>query len=111
MTMHVAMALRAAPFFASWVIIMVAMMSPTAAPMILSFHSAQGKRHPDDAFVSTWAFVIAYFLVWAVSGIAAYTGVLAAGSRCAPEIKEAANRGRPLNGQATRGMGGWELVL
>src|SRR3974390_1686394 len=78
MTMHVTMALRAAPFLASWVVMMVAMMFPTAAPMILAFHSAQGKRHPDDAFVSTWAFVMAYFLVWAFSGIAAYAGVLAA---------------------------------
>ena len=83
MTMHMTMAspttgLHALRFLAIWVIMMVAMMLPTAAPIILAFHSAQGKRHPDDAFVSTWAFVMAYFLVWAVSGIAAYAGVLAA---------------------------------
>jgi predicted metal-binding membrane protein len=58
---------------------MVAMMLPTAVPMILAFHSAQSaKRHPDVAFDSTWAFVAAYLLVWAFSGIAAYAGVLAA---------------------------------
>jgi predicted metal-binding membrane protein len=39
--MHVAMASRAAPFLAIWVVMMVAMMLPTAAPMILAFHSAQ----------------------------------------------------------------------
>ena len=77
--MHVAMASRAAPFLAIWVVMMVAMMLPTAAPMILAFHSAQtAKRHPNVAFDSTWAFVAAYLLVWALSGIAAYAGVLAA---------------------------------
>jgi len=79
MSMHMTMALRAAPFFASWVVMMVAMMLPTAAPMILAFHNAQsGKRHPGVAFDSTWAFVAAYLLVWAVSGIAVYAGVLVA---------------------------------
>src|SRR3974390_1065908 len=62
MTMHMTMAsptmgMRAAPFLAFWVVMMVAMMLPTAAPMILAFHSAQsGKRRPGVAFDSTWAF-------------------------------------------------------
>src|SRR3974390_3556199 len=74
MTMHMTMAsptmaMRAVPFLAIWVVMMVAMMLPTAAPMILAFHSAQtAKRHPDVAFDSTWAFVAAYLLVWAVFG-------------------------------------------
>jgi len=84
MTMHMTMAsptmgMRAVPFLTFWVVMMVAMMLPTAAPMILAFHNAQsGKRHPGVAFDSTWAFVAAYLLVWAFSGIAAYAGVLAA---------------------------------
>jgi predicted metal-binding membrane protein len=84
MTMHMTMAspitgLHALRFLAIWVVMMVAMMLPTAAPMILAFHSAQSaKRRPDVAFDSAWAFVAAYLLVWAVSGIAAYAGVLAA---------------------------------
>ena len=54
-------------------------MFPTAAPMILAFHSVQARTHqPDDAFVATWVFVAAYLLVWALSGIAAYAEVLAA---------------------------------
>ena len=58
---------------------MVAMMFPTAAPMILAFHRVQaGKHQPDDAFVSAWVFVAAYLLVWALAGIAAYAGELAA---------------------------------
>jgi predicted metal-binding membrane protein len=37
---------------------MAAMMFPTAAPMILTFHKVQaGKRQRGYAFVSTWVFV------------------------------------------------------
>ena len=56
-----------------------AMMFPTAAPMILTFHKVQaGKRQRGEAFVSTWIFVAAYLLVWSLSGVAAYAGALAA---------------------------------
>ena len=75
------MGLRAPLFLAIWVIMMVAMMFPTAAPMILTFHKVQaGKRQRGDAFVSTWIFVAAYLSVWALSGVAAYGGALAAES-------------------------------
>ncbi|MGC2824936.1 MAG: DUF2182 domain-containing protein [Pseudolabrys sp.] len=73
------MGLRALLFLAIWVIMMVAMMLPTTAPMILTFHSVQaGNRSLDDAFASTWVFVGAYLLVWAFAGIAAFAGVLVA---------------------------------
>ena len=79
MPMPPTMGLRAPLFLASWVVMMVAMMFPTAAPMILAFHGVQaGKRQLDYAFVSTWVFVAAYLLVWASAGIAAYAGVLVA---------------------------------
>jgi hypothetical protein len=52
--------MRAPLFFAIWVIMLVAMMFPIAAPMILTFHKVQaGKRQSGDAFVSTWVFVAA----------------------------------------------------
>ena len=74
-----AMGLRAPLFLAIWVIMMVAMMFPAAAPMILTFHKVQaGKRQRGEAFVSTWIFVAAYLLVWGLSGVAAYFGALAA---------------------------------
>jgi predicted metal-binding membrane protein len=74
-----AMGLRASMFLAIWVVMMVAMMFPTAAPMILTFHKVQeGKRQRGDAFVSTWVFVAAYILVWTLAGVAAYAGALAA---------------------------------
>ena len=73
------MGLRAPLFLAIWVAMMVAMMFPTAAPMILTFHRVQaGKRERGDPFVSTWIFVAAYLLVWALAGIAAYLGALIA---------------------------------
>jgi predicted metal-binding membrane protein len=73
------MGLRAPLFLAIWVTMMVAMMFPTAAPMIITFHKVQtGKRQRGEAFVSTWIFVAAYLLVWSLSGVAAYAGALAA---------------------------------
>jgi predicted metal-binding membrane protein len=73
------MGLRAPLFLAIWVTMMVAMMFPTAAPMILTFHKVQaGKRQRGEAFVSTWIFVAAYLLVWSLSGVAAYAGALVA---------------------------------
>jgi predicted metal-binding membrane protein len=72
------MGMRAPLFLAVWVVMMVAMMFPTAAPMILTFHKVQaGKCRSGDAFVSTWVFVAAYILVWTLAGVAAYVGALA----------------------------------
>jgi predicted metal-binding membrane protein len=71
------MGLHAPLFLAIWVTMMVAMMFPTAAPMILTFHKVQaGKRERGDTFVSTWVFVAAYILVWTLAGVAAYAGAL-----------------------------------
>jgi predicted metal-binding membrane protein len=73
------MGLRTPMFLAIWVVMMVAMMFPTAAPMILTFHTVQAsKRERGEAFVATWVFVAAYMLVWTLAGIAAYGGALAA---------------------------------
>jgi len=71
------MAVDAPLFLAMWVLMMVAMMFPTATPMILTYHRVQADRgQADGAFVSTWVFAVAYLLVWAFAGIAAYVGVL-----------------------------------
>jgi predicted metal-binding membrane protein len=73
------MGMRAPLFLMIWVVMMVAMMFPTAAPMILTFHKIQAtKRQRGEAFVATWVFVAAYMLVWMLSGVAAYAGALAA---------------------------------
>src|SRR5262245_47846472 len=79
MTALVTLGPRLPPFLCIWVLLMVAMMFPTAAPMILTFHRVQaGNRKLGDAFVTTWVFVAAYLLVWACAGMLAYAGMLAA---------------------------------
>src|SRR5215468_10218330 len=66
-------------FIADWLVMMVAMMLPTALPMIITFHKVQAaNRQPSDAFATTWVFVAAYLLVWAFAGLAAYVGMQAA---------------------------------
>lgn len=75
----ITMGLRAPLFLTIWVVMMVAMMFPTAAPMILTFHKVQaGKRQRGEVFVSTWVFVAAYILVWTLAGVGAYACALAA---------------------------------
>jgi predicted metal-binding membrane protein len=75
--MAMAAGLRAAHFLADWTVMMVAMMFPAAALMILAFYKARAVS-ADEAFGSTWVFVTAYLLMWAVAGMAAYAGVLVA---------------------------------
>src|SRR5437762_2376230 len=65
-------------FLALWVVMMVAMMFPTAAPMILLFHRIQAKRRSGgQAFVATWVFVAAYLALWSAAGVVAYLAALA----------------------------------
>ncbi len=70
----------AAPLFmAIWIAMMVAMMFPTAAPMILTFHAVQARKHErGESFVATWIFLAAYLFVWSASGLVAYAGAVAA---------------------------------
>jgi predicted metal-binding membrane protein len=64
----------AAPLFlAIWVAMMVAMMFPTAAPMILTFSRVSAnRRQRGQAFVPTWVFVSGYLAVWTLFGVLAY---------------------------------------
>src|SRR5262245_34280261 len=79
MDMTAAVTPRVPLFLAIWVVMMMAMMFPTAAPMILTFHRVQaGNRKLGDAFGTTWVFVAAYLLVWACAGMLAYAGIVAA---------------------------------
>src|SRR5262245_43217312 len=79
MTASVTLGPRVPLFLVIWVLMMVAMMLPTAAPMILTFHKVQaGNRKLGDAFGTTCVFVAAYLLVWACAGMFAYAGMLAA---------------------------------
>ena len=98
------MGLRAPLFLAIWVTMMVAMMFPTAAPMILTFHKVQaGKRQRGEAFVSTWIFVAAYLLVWLLAGVAAYAGALAAEAVAARTALSSVTAARLGGGGTSRG--------
>lgn len=66
-------------FLAMWVVMMVAMMFPAAAPMILMFARVHAdKRRRGQPFVPGWIFVGAYLLVWALSGVVFYALAVAA---------------------------------
>jgi len=70
----------AAPLFmAIWIVMMVAMMFPTAAPIILAFHAVQSRKYArGESFVATWVFLAAYLFVWSASGLIAYAGAVLA---------------------------------
>lgn len=68
-----AMGMEAPLFLALWVAMMVAIMYPTAAPMILMFARIHRERRArGQSFVPTWVFAGAYMLVWSLTGIAAF---------------------------------------
>lgn len=73
--MELTMGMRAVLLLSIWVVMMVAMMFPTAAPMILMFARVQrDKQQNGRAFVPTWVFVSAYLLLWTLFGVLAYVG-------------------------------------
>jgi len=56
-----------------WVTMMAAMMLPSAAPMVLLFHRVAREREKRrQPFVPTWVFLLGYFAVWTLYGLAAY---------------------------------------
>ena len=68
-SMGLTMGMSAILFMAIW----IAMMFPTAAPMILMFSKIyQSRRQQERPFVPNWIFVSAYLLVWSLCGGVAY---------------------------------------
>src|SRR5215218_8011773 len=62
----------AASFLAMWIVMMVAMMLPSLAPVLVRYREAVGRRgaaHPGGLTALVGA---GYFLVWAVLGIAVF---------------------------------------
>jgi predicted metal-binding membrane protein len=97
------MGMRWPLFLATWVVMMVAMMFPTAAPMILTFHKVQAsKRQRGEAFVATWVFVAAYMLVWTLSGVIAFAGAF---------LAEAVAERAALSSAAAARIGGAILLI
>ena len=101
--MGLTMGMSALLFISIWIVMMVAMMFPTAAPMILMFSKIYtSKRQQELPFVPTWVFVSAYLLVWSLCGIVAYP--LAVG------IEQLAGQSMWLMDNAAR-LGGVVLLL
>jgi len=59
--------MSAGVFLVTWLVMMVAMMFPSVAPMTLAFASVTRSR--GEGYLPTAAFVLGYILVWAVSGL------------------------------------------
>jgi len=101
--MGLTMGLSGSLFLAIWVIMMVAMMFPSAAPMILIFSRVyDDKRQKGQSFVPTWIFVSAYLLIWVLFGVVAYLAALAV---------EALTRGSPWLEESAVRVGGVLLIL
>src|SRR3990172_8132265 len=103
MAMGLTMGMGAPLFIAVWIVMMVAMMFPTAAPMILMFARVHaGKRERGQPFVPTWVFVSGYFAIWTIFGILAYATALGAESLASQSLWLSDNAAR---------LGGGVLVL
>jgi len=71
--MSLTMGMSAPLWIALWIVMMVAIMFPTAAPMIMMFARIHAKRaERGQTFVPTWIFASSYLMVWAVAGVVAY---------------------------------------
>src|SRR6266542_1747681 len=79
------MGLEAPLFLTLWVVMMAAMMFPTAAPMILTFARIhENRRQRGSAFVPTWVFVAPYLAIWTLFGAVIFA--FARGAEMAVEV-------------------------
>ncbi|MGH7761427.1 MAG: DUF2182 domain-containing protein, partial [Candidatus Dormibacteraceae bacterium] len=60
-------------FLVTWLVMMIAMMFPSVAPMTLAFSSVSRAR--SEGGVPTAAFVLGYLLVWAAAGLIPLAGL------------------------------------
>ncbi|MFN2507859.1 MAG: DUF2182 domain-containing protein [Chthoniobacterales bacterium] len=63
------------PLFLMWVVMMLAMMLPSAAPMLLTFAAvARNRRRADRPYVPVAVFAAGYVVIWCVFSVAAAVG-------------------------------------
>jgi predicted metal-binding membrane protein len=71
------MGMSAPLWIALWIVMMVAIMFPTAAPMMLMFARVHSKRaERGQSFVPTWVFAASYVLLWSATGLLAYAAAV-----------------------------------
>lgn len=101
--MRLTMGMGAPLFIAIWVAMMVAMMFPTAAPMIMAFARVQTNRQEQGKpYVPVWIFVSSYLIVWTAFGVVAYAAAIG--------LEGLADRSAWISGNAGR-IGGGVIVL
>jgi predicted metal-binding membrane protein len=100
--MHAWSAAMFAFMFLMWSVMMVAMMLPSAAPMILTFAAVQRRRQAQGgAYVPTAVFIAGYLLVWAAFSL------LATGAQYALERAALVS---PMMGKAAPWLGALLLI-
>jgi predicted metal-binding membrane protein len=98
MAMGLTMGMGTLLFMAIWITMMVAMMFPTAAPMILIFaRTHRDKRARGKPYVPTWIFLSAYMLIWVLFGTVAY-GAAIFGERLAEQSMWVADNAARIGG-------------
>jgi predicted metal-binding membrane protein len=98
MPMGLTMGMGTLLFLTIWITMMVAMMFPTAAPMILIFaRSHSEKQARGKPYVPTWIFVSAYMLIWVLFGTVAY-GAAVFGERLAEQSMWVADNAARIGG-------------
>jgi predicted metal-binding membrane protein len=109
MDMGLTMNMSALLFLTVWVAMMVAMMFPTAAPMILTFAAVQNNRRQGGGqLVPTWLFTLAYIALWSATGFIAY-GAAVGGDALASEVSWIADNAGRLGGVLLVIAGAYQL--
>ncbi|OCK55192.1 DUF2182 domain-containing protein [Bradyrhizobium sp. LMTR 3] len=62
---------QAALMFAMWWVMMIAMMVPSAAPMVLLFTAIKRRQAAENPVVTSWLFLAGYLAIWAGFSLAA----------------------------------------
>lgn len=108
--MSLTMGLGAPLFMALWLAMMVAIMYPTAAPMIMAFARVHGdRRSRGDPFVPTWIFAGSYLLLWSATGVFAYV-LAVAGDELANESGWIMDNAARIGGTLLIGAGLYQLT-
>lgn len=94
--MSLTMDMSALLFLGVWVAMMVAIMFPTAAPMILAYAKVQGAGER-RAVVPTWLFTLAYIALWSATGFIAY-GAAVGGDELSSRFDWIASNGGRIGG-------------
>jgi predicted metal-binding membrane protein len=107
--MSLTMSMGAPLFIALWIAMMVAIMFPTAAPMMLMFNRIHNQRRAKgQSFVPTWIFAAAYLLVWSATGVAAY-GLAVLGDQLADQSMWLMDNGARIGGVVLIAAGVYQL--